>query len=63
MPFKSKFCLKAVSIRRDQQRWLEKQYSLNFSGFVQEKIDELIEQKKDPNFVMKKYRDTKAPTT
>lgn len=53
--------MKVISIRRDQRLWLEKQYALNFSGFVQEKLDELIKERKDSTGAIKKYKDTKVP--
>ena len=34
---------KFVTIREDQDKWLKEHRSINFSGFVQEKLDELIE--------------------
>ena len=37
---------KFVTIREDQDKWLKKHRSVNFSGFVQEKLDELIEKEK-----------------
>ena len=36
---------KFVTIREDQDEWLKEHRSINFSGFVQEKLDELM--KKD----------------
>ena len=35
---------KFVSIREDQDKWLKEHKSVNFSGFVQEKLDELIKE-------------------
>jgi len=40
---KMKMKAKVVSIREEQDRWLKEHKSINFSGFVQEKLDELIE--------------------
>lgn len=33
---------KFVTIREDQNEWLKEHRSINFSGFVQEKLDELM---------------------
>ena len=37
---------KVISIREEQDEWLQKHKSINLSGFVQEKLDELIEKEK-----------------
>lgn len=34
---------KVISIREEQEKWLQKHKSINLSGLVQEKLDELIE--------------------
>lgn len=45
MGFRSNFVFVGITIRRDQRKWLDEQNTLNFSGFIQEKIDELMKQK------------------
>lgn len=35
---------KNVTIREDQDKWLREHRAVNFSGFVQEKLDELMEE-------------------
>ena len=36
---------KVISIEEDQDNWLQKHKSINLSGFVQEKLEELIKEK------------------
>ena len=36
---------KVISIREEQDEWLQKHKSINLSGFVQEKLEELIKEK------------------
>lgn len=38
---------KVISIREEQNEWLQKHRSINLSGFIQEKLDELIEKEKE----------------
>ena len=38
---------KVISIREDQDDWLQEHKSINLSGLVQEKLDELIEKEKE----------------
>lgn len=45
MGFKSDFVYCTITIRRDQKKWLDEQNALNFSGFVQQQIDELMHKK------------------
>lgn len=37
---------KNISIRDDQEEWIQ-EHHLNLSSFVQEKLDELIEERED----------------
>lgn len=36
-----------VNIREEQQEWLQNHPEINFSGYVQKKLDELMETYKD----------------
>jgi len=38
---------KVISIREEQDEWLQKHKSINLSGFVQEKLDVLIERERE----------------
>ncbi len=38
----SKMKPKLITIREDQDEWIREHKSVNFSGFIQEKLDELI---------------------
>lgn len=40
-----KFIKKTLTIREDQENWLKKNTSVNVSGFLQERLDKLIEEK------------------
>lgn len=35
---------RTITIREDQEAWLKQQSWINLSGFVQKKLDELIEE-------------------
>ena len=39
---------KTVTIREDQQEWIERNH-LNLSSFIRERLDELIEERENPN--------------
>lgn len=39
---------KTVTIREDQQEWIERNH-LNLSSFIRERLDELIEERENSN--------------
>ena len=49
MVIKIDFTRTAVSIKSYQKKWLESHREINFSGFVQTKLDELIDNFKQIN--------------